>query len=543
MKSRIRMRSLAVITALALSLAACGSGAGEKNQDGEAANLETGPFGMEQDAADPTQGGTLRVGTAYGPTGLDPVTVTIDGTVGGPELSAIYDVLVEYDPVERSYSPRLAEAIESNEDATEWTLTLREDVEFTDGTPLDAAAVKASIQRYGSSSKSLDYYPEYTEMLTEIATPDDFTVVFKLDEPTQSFPWVLTQGWGMITSPSAVKDKGEDEFNRSPVGAGPFEVADFVPNQSLKVVRNSRYYDLDNVYLDGIKFSWTPDPNALLEALTTGSFDTVLIHDPQVLKKARSDQSLSGYAWERYMSTVLMLNQASGRPTANLDLRRAIAQAIDPDQMNDRVHGGAANMSTALFPGGPLENDVDSIGYDPDAAKKTVEELKSSSDWDGKLTFVGIASSEPQALAVQAALGNVGIQVKLDLAASYAAMTEQLQNQDFDITVRAYSVSAAVPGQSIGKSLLNETGYDSYLTSDNDVQAMAEALKELDLADSDDDLSSAAGEVQRLWNEQVPAVSLSSIADVWLWPGDSVYGFKPSAEVTPMFADTWIQDR
>ena len=58
------------------------------------------------------------------------------------------DVLLRYDPETAAYEPHVAESLEANDDSTVWTMTLREGVEFSDGTPLDAGAVVASIERY-----------------------------------------------------------------------------------------------------------------------------------------------------------------------------------------------------------------------------------------------------------------------------------------------------------------------------------------------------------------------------------------------------------
>src|SRR3546814_2208854 len=72
----------------------------------------------------------------------------VAGSTGGLEMAAIYDVLMRWDSEANTVEPQLAESLEPNEDFTTWTLKLRDGVKFSDGTPLDSAAVKFSLDRY-----------------------------------------------------------------------------------------------------------------------------------------------------------------------------------------------------------------------------------------------------------------------------------------------------------------------------------------------------------------------------------------------------------
>jgi peptide/nickel transport system substrate-binding protein len=89
----------------------------------------------------------LSFGTYSEPRGLDPIVATGYGVTGGVELSALYDTLVRYDPETKKYVMRTAESLTADEAFKEWTLKVRPNIKFGDGTPYDAAAGKFNSPR------------------------------------------------------------------------------------------------------------------------------------------------------------------------------------------------------------------------------------------------------------------------------------------------------------------------------------------------------------------------------------------------------------
>src|SRR5699024_9971170 len=140
--------------------------------------FRVGLVNQQDDGGDPVRGGTLVTGTQLLVNSLDPVATGARGGSGGEALALIYDVLMQYDVDSGEFSPKLAEKLEHNDDYTEWTLTLRDSVKFSDGTDLDADAVVASIERYnagnGNGASLWNSSVEQTEAV------DDTTVKFTL---------------------------------------------------------------------------------------------------------------------------------------------------------------------------------------------------------------------------------------------------------------------------------------------------------------------------------------------------------------------------
>src|SRR5699024_1885513 len=169
----------------------------------------------------PQAGGTLDVSLYSFPDSLDPAQSYGTIATSGIPMAAVYDVLLRYDPDSGDYEPKLAESLSHNEDFTEWELELPDDVEFSDGTPLDSAAVVANLERIVSSGKTT-IAPIVDKVIDEYETPDAHTVVFHLSKAWSRFPYILATNGGMVASPDAVEEQGDD-FGQHPVGAGPFK--------------------------------------------------------------------------------------------------------------------------------------------------------------------------------------------------------------------------------------------------------------------------------------------------------------------------------
>ncbi|MGW9426122.1 ABC transporter substrate-binding protein, partial [Streptomyces koyangensis] len=186
------------ITATAL-LSGC---AGSAESTPNAQPVTNGLIGEQPDGSDPTPGGNLSYATFSAVTSLDPANRQDSGTTGGTEMAAIYDLLVRYDRVAEEYLPQLAQSLETNADASQWTLTLRPNAKFSDGTPVDSAAVRWSIDRY--LGKNGTQTQVWKTSVADMTAPDASTVVFTLQRPWREFPIMLTSGPGMIVAPSSM---------------------------------------------------------------------------------------------------------------------------------------------------------------------------------------------------------------------------------------------------------------------------------------------------------------------------------------------------
>lgn len=394
----------------------------------------------------PVRGGTLTVGTASALGTLDPALVAGDGDGGGTELAAIYDVLVRFDPDTGTYVPRLAASVLPNADATVWTIALRAGVTFSDGAPFDAAAVKAGIDRHRAVAAPTPVAAS-TAFVREVTVLDARTLTVALTAPWAELPWLLSTEVGMIPSPTA----------GPPVGAGPFTVASFEPGGTLVLRRNDRWYG-GSTPLDGVRFVPTADHGGArsLDALLTGSLDAVFLRDQRAVRAA-GDKRLPGRAVVQHAGSTEILNLGgvvAGRAATAADLlpatrflrvRLAIAAAIDPAVVSDRVAGTRSGVDGDLVGRGTdLWPRTDERTYDPELARRLVAEARANG-WDGRVRYLCDSSTAGQSrgIAVETMLEAAGIDVTVDTAHDAAYVRDTIvRTGDFDVACGGFTNTA-----------------------------------------------------------------------------------------------------
>jgi peptide/nickel transport system substrate-binding protein len=261
---RLGASALALVSAAAVLLTACGGG------PAPAAGADPGT---------PRPGGTLRFAVSSDQGCVDPQQVGSNDTIYS--LRQIVDSLTDQDPKTGELRPWLATEWQSNADATAYTFTLRDGVTFSDGTPLDAAAVKANFDRVptlgarGSLPKG--YLANYVG--TTVESPTRFTVSFS--QPNVQFlQGTSTHSLGIL-SPATVAES-DDERCASVIGSGPFVIDSYVRDQSLTLTKRAGYNwgsSLWNhpgeAYLDRVEFRIVPESGVRVGSLQSGEVDAI----------------------------------------------------------------------------------------------------------------------------------------------------------------------------------------------------------------------------------------------------------------------------
>src|SRR5215472_9005908 len=191
---------------------------------------------------------TLRIGLADDPDVLDP---TLARTyVGRIVFASLCDKLIDISP-ELELVPQLATSWQWVDDNKGLVLKLRQGVTFHDGEPMDAAAVKFSLERHltmaGSNRKA------EISAVKSVETVDDHTVKLVLDKPFAPLLAQLSDRAGMIVSPKAAQAAG-DKFGEHPVCAGPYKFTERIAQDRIVVDRFANYWNKDTVHFDRIVF-------------------------------------------------------------------------------------------------------------------------------------------------------------------------------------------------------------------------------------------------------------------------------------------------
>jgi peptide/nickel transport system substrate-binding protein len=470
------VRIAALAAAVGLLVAACGGGDDDGGgEEGTRASDGTTPSTVAPDEAQ--QGGHLDVllpVTATQSTTLDPARLSYKSGGGGAAWYpwAIYGGLLVEDPLSGTIEPSLAESIETTDDGTTWELTLREGLTFSDGTPLDAEAVKSNWDRVADpATGALAQRAIATWESWEVTDP--LTVAITLQQPNPQLPRLIAQSFSAIGSPTAIEEMGDD-FSTQPVGAGPFVVDDFQPGTSLSVSKNADYFDAPRPYLDSITFRAIADEDQKYRSYEAGEADLAIMLRPSDVARVDELDShavvtnaamFSGYA----MNT-------TAEPFDDIRVRRAFVLATDRSIVCQARNAGQACGDGSVPvpdwpfpPGTPLHDpDVTFPDTNVDEAQQLIDDYLAEGDSDSvDVTLTTVAGAQIAldiAQALKSQLDQLdGVDVTIEQAG--ADFATHLAAGDYEMTV--FSISDAYPYPTLhewfhsGGTLNAVTGYTS----------------------------------------------------------------------------------
>jgi peptide/nickel transport system substrate-binding protein len=411
-RPRRSLAALGLLLVLALVATACGSNLG--TQVTSAAGLDTSkPFGGDPATeGTPQRGGTLIVGMYTEARSFDP-------TIGSNLMaSAIYDSLLKMDS-KGVPQPLLAESMTTPDEGTTWVLKLRPGVTFQDGTPLDADAVIFNVARQRDIPTALGHL--YTEPIDTMIATDNLTVTFTLKRPTGSFPVSFALPFssgnlGTIASPAAVQKWGDD-YGRHPVGAGPFEFVDWIPNNRITVKRFDNYWDKGKPYLDGIEFRPLPDTDSRYVSVVNGDIDLDIGGFFSEVSRSSANKDLVTYYGAGGDGQFLYFNLTKA-PLDDRRVREALIRAIDPKALNATQYDNAGELASTAFAEGDQyysQKAADSYPkFDVEKAKQLIADYKASGG-NPDFTFNTGNSPDDHQMAqfLQAQWAAIGVNVTL----------------------------------------------------------------------------------------------------------------------------------
>lgn len=319
-------------------LAACSSDSGTTAAS-TAATPSDSPASASTAPA-PKLGGQLRVGVVGASTSdsLDPsMALTV---MEASAAALMFDALVMA-KAEGGIENVLAESFEPNEDATVWTVRLREGLVFHDGKPVTADDVIFSIQHVvDPATKS-----PYADVLSGVDVPkiqkmDNLTVEIPMKAPNGIFPDTTTGPPFMMILPVGFDPK-------KPVGTGPFVFQSFTPGQELKVTRNPNYFVTGQPYLDEVVVTAFPDEASEINALISGNAD--VITGLTAASRAAIESGggvVAATATGGWTPIIMNMQQA---PFDNADVRTAFKLIVDRQQLIDTIWGGDAQLGNDVF--------------------------------------------------------------------------------------------------------------------------------------------------------------------------------------------------
>ena len=284
---------------------------------------------------------------------------------------------------------------------------LREGIRFHDGRPLTSADVVYTFDSVRDGTVQTAKAGTY-RLVRSVEALDRLTVRFRLDEPFAPFLWNLTAGAiGIVPEGSGA------EFSENPVGTGPFAISSYVPDGEILLEANPEYFRAAP-RVNAVRFKIVPEAIVRALELRKGSVDLALnALPPDVVEALRDDATLAVEQAEgtNYQYLAFNLEEAVFE---DVRVRRAIAHAIDRDEIVRHLWRGQARLADSVLPPGnwAYADDVARYPYDPERARDLLREAgysglsvtyRTSTDETGRLV----------ASVLQHQLAEVGIDMEI----------------------------------------------------------------------------------------------------------------------------------
>jgi peptide/nickel transport system substrate-binding protein len=494
---RRSLRAVAASLAVLLVTAACSFGESSTPSGGDAGGGElnvAGPIPIEN--LDP-----------HGAAGMD----------AGTQLAAraiFSQLVVTTGPGE--FTGELAEKWTPNDDASQWTITLRKGVTYSDGTAVTAQDVVTSFERVLAAAGPLaGNFGGYKAT----ASAED-TVVFAAGAPDAAFLGKISS---FFVTPKQAADPG---FFEKPVGSGPFVVESFEQGQELRLTPNPRYWD-GAPKLDALVFQSIPEVAARMTALRTGEADVTWTMPDDQIAQLQSDQNITVKTVPGPGVLTMWMN-SSVPSLKDAAIRRALWQAVDFESIIKSLFpetGVAADsvVSPAVFGYAPQEK----VAYDPDAAKAALQ--RAGFDFGTTIRFQFSQPSFRQFVqAVVSDLAEIGVKVE-PLEKEQAVFLDDLLAMNWDMNLQQLGSQGFDAATNLGRLYPCAAKRTGYCNAELD-QLLAAAGATSDTGEREE-LYAQATEI--IWTDAVGMYPMF-VEQPYAWRND-VKGFEPSPEATPYF--------
>lgn len=382
-------------------------------------------------AAEPAHGGVIRASMDLQPISLDPIFgngFAVDRML----FNQLFDSLLRLE-TDGHLSPSLAESWEYSDDNLTLKMTLREGVLFHDGTPFDADAAVFNLTRAIDPSLNAPHSKDLGNV-SKVTKTGAMTIEIELNEPSGALLSVLATEAAMMSSPAAIKEKGET-YGRSPVGTGAFRFVRWLPDEFVEAERNENYWRTGSngeklPYADGLQMRFNSNNATKIIEVKGGNLDladAITARDAFALANDSSVKLLEVPGG--ILSWINFNNQVA--PFDNISIRKAVVAAIDRNGLLNAISNGVGAVVPSFF--APTEwvysATPDQQAYDLARARELVAESGLGPVVNATLSVIQRDPDVQVAQLVQAQLSQVGINLKIEVLDRTAWVQKALDAQ------------------------------------------------------------------------------------------------------------------
>ena len=388
--------------------------------------IGVGMFATNASAAD------LVVGLQQEPTSLDP-TADATASIDGMLTQNVYESLT-IAAENGEVHPNLAKSWEISEDGLTYTFHLNDGVKYHDGTDFNADDVIYSFNR-AMAEDSVNPSKKIFGAIGSVTAVDPLTVKIVLTKKDAFFLFNMGKG-----DSSIVAQESAATNNTTPIGTGPFKFDSWTRGDRLSLVKNADHRDAANVALDKVTFRFISDPAAATAAMMAEELDAFPgFPAPELLPQFEADPRFRVNVGSTEGEVILAMNN-SKPPFDNIDVRRAIAHAIDRSEIIDgAMYGRAVPIGSFYPPHGSAYVDLTGA-YPHDTAKaKAAFEAAGVAGSTMTIRVPPFPYATRSAEIIQAQLAEAGIDAKVENVEWGFWIGEIYKKKNYDMTIIAHT--------------------------------------------------------------------------------------------------------
>jgi len=476
-------------------------------------------------------------------------------------FSNIFDTLVGKN-MDLEFEPLIAETFEISDDGIEYTFTIRDGLTFHDGTPVTAEAVKFTFDRASdpdAPAQAISFISAYDS--SELI--DEKTVVLRLSEPSAPFMSNIAVAYFGILSPAGVEEHG-DGFGKNPVGSGPWMFDEWLEGEQISLVPNPDYTNFRSYVenkgaplADKLIFRVIPEAGTQIAALETGEANHILLPKAEVRNFQDNDDFTIFFAdggtnivYVEFATPHLETDERAEPeflpPFDDINVRKAVAHAVNADEIIEGVLEGLADRNYGFMPTGIFAYDpaIEEFGYayDPHMAVQLLEESGWMLDGDVRakdgetleltMWIYADPTMERAAQVIQSQLNEIGFKINIEVL-EVGTMLARLPENEHNLNIMGVGWPEAdilYIMADVGWGVANYSPED-YMTLISDARLTTDLAERKELY----------FEAQKLALEDVMAVPLWTDLAV-VMTSSKVKGFHMGPEFVNVWVDAWVED-
>ncbi|OHR73377.1 ABC transporter substrate-binding protein [Bacillus sp. HMSC76G11] len=424
----------------------------------------------------------------------------------------------------------LAEKWET-EDNVNWTFTIRDNVTFQDGKKLDAASVKASLERSIKVNESLE-----GSLKIKSLEANGQTLSITTTEPYPALPSELVNPYTSIVNTKAEKEMGENAFNNSPVGTGPFKVKKFISNQEVQVEKYSEYW-AGEPKLNEAVIKFNEDANVRSLAFQSKEADVVYNIPSEGIEPIEKDKELNVESVPGLRAHFILYNQQSPK-VSDIKVREALDLLLDRKSAAEDImlgHGiPASGPFNSTLPFG-VKDEIKAV--DVEKAKALLAEAGYKENGKGKMEKNGeplkleliTYKARPElpliAQLLQSDAAKAGIDIEIKNVEN--ADTHLAENKDWDLATYSNNTSPRGDGSYFLNTAFTDKG--ALNVGKISIPELNELINELNTTADLEKRTQLTKDAARIINKEF-AHSYAVYPNILVGVNERIQNFKPTAE-------------